>query len=308
MEVLRRVPRPHRRPGGSARRRHRASSVSGTTRSSSTSWVTTDRRPRGRCTARGALRPSRTASPRTRSGCWHTSTTSVQRRCENHYQRRLGVGAGLPRSSGPSRSPHTSVAPATAWRSRGRDGIEVAGGLRTQFHHVIDLVPTILDAAGIAEPTSRQRRRAEADRGCQHALQLRRRRRCEPTHHPVLRDPRQSGASTTTAGWPPASTVACRGSAVAALPFGGPREVGALQHRRRLQPGPRPGRRTPGRSSQSSRTLFDRKRGATTSIRLSDQTLLAVAAAQSAQPISTGAPSSPCTRRTSACRNWRSST
>ena len=31
-------------------------------------------------------------------------------------------------------------------------GIAARGELRTQFHHVIDLVPTILDAAGIAEP------------------------------------------------------------------------------------------------------------------------------------------------------------
>ena len=32
-------------------------------------------------------------------------------------------------------------------------GFVARGALRTQFHHVIDLVPTILDAAGIAEPT-----------------------------------------------------------------------------------------------------------------------------------------------------------
>ncbi len=32
--------------------------------------------------------------------------------------------------------------------------IKTAGGIRTQFHHVIDLVPTILDAAGLPRPTS----------------------------------------------------------------------------------------------------------------------------------------------------------
>jgi arylsulfatase A-like enzyme len=32
-------------------------------------------------------------------------------------------------------------------------GIAARGEMRTQFHHVIDLVPTILDAAGIPEPT-----------------------------------------------------------------------------------------------------------------------------------------------------------
>ena len=32
--------------------------------------------------------------------------------------------------------------------------IKDAGGIRTQFHHVIDIVPTILEAAGLPEPTS----------------------------------------------------------------------------------------------------------------------------------------------------------
>jgi arylsulfatase A-like enzyme len=36
-----------------------------------------------------------------------------------------------------------------AWPDRIKD----AGGIRTQFHHVIDIVPTILDAAGIQAPT-----------------------------------------------------------------------------------------------------------------------------------------------------------
>ena len=33
------------------------------------------------------------------------------------------------------------------------EGIEAQGGLRTQFHHVIDVAPTILEAAGLPEPT-----------------------------------------------------------------------------------------------------------------------------------------------------------
>jgi arylsulfatase A-like enzyme len=37
---------------------------------------------------------------------------------------------------------------AIAWRNRIKD----AGGIRTQFHHVIDIVPTILEAAGIPAP------------------------------------------------------------------------------------------------------------------------------------------------------------
>ncbi len=40
-----------------------------------------------------------------------------------------------------------------AWRSRGRRAIKDAGGIRNQFHHVIDIVPTILEAAKIKQPT-----------------------------------------------------------------------------------------------------------------------------------------------------------
>jgi arylsulfatase A-like enzyme len=39
---------------------------------------------------------------------------------------------------------------AMAWPARIKD----AGGIRTQFHHVIDIVPTILEAVGLPEPVS----------------------------------------------------------------------------------------------------------------------------------------------------------
>ena len=37
------------------------------------------------------------------------------------------------------------------------------GGIRRQFHHVIDIVPTILEAAGIPTPDTDQRHQAEPD-------------------------------------------------------------------------------------------------------------------------------------------------
>ena len=52
------------------------------------------------------------------------------------------------------------------------NGIKDAGGLRTQFHHVIDIVPTILDAANIHGAGERQRRGAGAPRRREHALLL----------------------------------------------------------------------------------------------------------------------------------------
>jgi len=44
----------------------------------------------------------------------------------------------------------TRNAMAVSWPN----GIQDAGGLRSQFHHVIDVAPTILDAASIPYPES----------------------------------------------------------------------------------------------------------------------------------------------------------
>ncbi len=68
--------------------------------------------------------------------------------------RRGGLGArhATPRSSGASRPPATSAAPATRWSSPGRAGIKPDSAMRAQFTHVIDVGPTILEAAGIPEP------------------------------------------------------------------------------------------------------------------------------------------------------------
>ena len=66
------------------------------------------------------------------------------------------------RTSGRSRSRRTGAARATARSCTGRTGIEAQGEIRTQFHHVIDVAPTVLEAAGLPEPTIVQRHPAEA--------------------------------------------------------------------------------------------------------------------------------------------------
>ena len=43
-------------------------------------------------------------------------------------------------------------------------GIKAKNGIRTQFSHVIDVAPTVLQAATLPEPKSRQRHAAGADR------------------------------------------------------------------------------------------------------------------------------------------------
>ena len=70
-------------------------------------------------------------------------------------------------------------------------GITSQAGSGSQFTHVIDVAPTILEAAGLPGAHIRQRGPAGADRGHEHALQLRRAGRAGATRSAVLRDGRQ---------------------------------------------------------------------------------------------------------------------
>ncbi len=54
-------------------------------------------------------------------------------------------------------------------------GVSSKNEIRSQWHHVIDVAPTILEAAGLPEPRSRERDAAGPDPGRQHAVRLQRR-------------------------------------------------------------------------------------------------------------------------------------
>ena len=72
-------------------------------------------------------------------------------RCENHYNLAWAWALDAPFQWMKQVASHfggTRNALAVRWPARLRD----AGGLRSQFHHVTDLYPTILEAAGIAPP------------------------------------------------------------------------------------------------------------------------------------------------------------
>ena len=71
------------------------------------------------------------------------------------------------------------------------NGIDEQGGVRSQFTHVIDVAPTILEAAGLPEPAMVNGVHAGPDRGHEHALRVQRRRRARAPRPPVLRDVRQ---------------------------------------------------------------------------------------------------------------------
>ena len=56
------------------------------------------------------------------------------------------------------------------------NGIKAKNEVRSQWHHVVDVAQTILEAAGLPEPKIGQRHRADPDAGRQHGLFVRRRR------------------------------------------------------------------------------------------------------------------------------------
>ena len=69
----------------------------------------------------------------------------------NHYPS-AGRTRWTRRFSGPSRSPRTSAARATAWSSPGR-AHQGQGWHPHAVHHVIDIAPTILEAVGVQSPS-----------------------------------------------------------------------------------------------------------------------------------------------------------
>jgi arylsulfatase len=73
-------------------------------------------------------------------------------RCENHYNLAWAWALDSPFQWMKQVASHfggTRNAMAVSWPARIRD----AGGLRTQFHHVIDVMPTLLAAAGVPIPS-----------------------------------------------------------------------------------------------------------------------------------------------------------
>ena len=131
-----------------------------------------------------------------------------------------------------------------------------AGGLRSQFGHVIDVAPTILDLAGIPQPQTVDGIEQEPMHGTIHRRHVRRRERARVPNAAVLRDDRQPGHVQGRlvardedrahplgrhAGSVEAVRAGClgsgRGSGRALLPAG------------RLHAGPRSGRRAPGQGA-----------------------------------------------------------
>ena len=132
------------------------------------------------------------------------------------------------------------------------DRIHDTGGLRSQFTHVIDVAPMILDAAGIPVPETRRRDRAGADARHHVRRVVHRCRRTRTPHPAVLRDDRQPRdvQGRLVAGdedrADPVGAHTGRAQAVRARRVGsGRRSRGAVLPPRRLHAGARRGGRTP---------------------------------------------------------------
>ena len=76
---------------------------------------------------------------------------------------------------------------AVMWPKR----IKAHGEIRSQFHHVIDIVPTVLEAAGVEAPILLNGTQQKPLEGVSMVYTLRRRERADATHDPILRDDRQ---------------------------------------------------------------------------------------------------------------------
>ena len=176
--------------------------ASSTTRWSSTSRATTAPAPRAARRACSTRWRSSTAFPKTSAKSCADMDELGGPTTFNHYPIGWAHAMDTPFQWTKQIASHfggTRNGMVISWPARIKD----KGGMRPQFHHVIDIAPTILEAVGVPSAGGAQRRAAEAHRRRQHGLHVRRCRRrprrvarsisrCSPT-----------APSTTTAGSPP---------------------------------------------------------------------------------------------------------
>ena len=141
-----------------------------------------------------------TASSATSPRSCRTSTSGAGRR-PSRTSPSAGRTPATRRSSGPSRWRRTSAARATRWSSTGPSGIKAKGEVRSQFHHVIDVAPTVLEAAGLPRADDRSTARSSGRwTACRCSTR-------STTPRPRTAAPRSTSRcsatapSTTTAGW-----------------------------------------------------------------------------------------------------------
>ena len=98
-------------------------------------------------------RPQRCRRVRDGRDRWRRTSTSSAPRTRTTTTRSAGRTRWTRRTSGRSRSPRTGAEPATARSCTGPTASQAQGEVRPQFHHVIDIAATVLDVAGLPEPS-----------------------------------------------------------------------------------------------------------------------------------------------------------
>ena len=136
-------------------------------------------------------------------------------------------------------------------------GIDERGGLRTQFTHVIDVAPTILEAAGLPEPTMVNGVQQSPMEGTSMLYTFREPE--TPERHDLQYFEMFGNRGIYHKGWSAVTKhrtpwVMVGGDAPAVRR----RRLGALRRQHRLQPGPQPRGRAPRHARQAATALAHR--------------------------------------------------
>ena len=136
------------------------------------------------------------------------------------------------------------------------------GEVRQQFHHVIDVAPTVLEAAGLPQP-------AVVDGVEQHPIEgVSMRYSFDDAGAADRRETQYfemfCNRGIYHQGWAAVTRHSTPWVMAPELPASRRRRVGALRHEHGLEPGPRPRRRACRRSSPSCRRCSSRRRASTT--------------------------------------------
>ncbi len=151
---------------------------------------------------------------------------------------------------------------AVSWPAKIKD----KGGVRAQFHHVIDIAPTIYEAVGIPFPDILNGVAQKPIEGVSMVYSFDYAKAPGPPPHAVLRDVHQPRhLPRRLVGGVARRTF--RGKATPTPADPGHGDVGAVQPRRGFQPGERSRQRRTRRSCASCRTCGGRRRRATTCCR-----------------------------------------
>ena len=137
--------------------------------------------------------------------------------------------------------------------------INDVGGIRTQFHHVIDIVPTILEAAGIKAPDEVNGIKQKPIEGVSMAYTFDKANANAPSKHDTQYFEMVGNRAIYHDGWiasttPTGSRRGCWDGQDARCQR---LQVGALQHRRRLLAIQRPRRENAGQAEGNAGVVHD---------------------------------------------------